>query len=180
MDTKNKTLKGKQIDRFVSKALSQKSPKTKLQKEIDKAFKRRNSVPLSKRIGNFVNSMIPKKKSKLNYAFIPKLFGAGILGIVMYDLWTNFGFWLSFSKLYPSYLPPTFDGLVMAYTWGIPVMIWHILSGAIAITVIAIPLLYFKEHEILKRELVLKPVEKYAIACSTAVLMVLSILSAIV
>lgn len=121
-----------------------------------------------------------KKKSKFNKRFIPKILGAGIVGIIIYDLWTNFGFWLSFSRLYPDYLTPTFSGLITAYSWGLPVMIWHILSGAIAITIIAIPLLYLKEHKILQTDFTLKPIEKYSISFATIILMTLSVISAII
>ncbi len=121
-----------------------------------------------------------KKKSKLNITFIPKILGAGIVGIIIYDLWTNFGFWLSFSRLYPDYLSPTFGGLIEAYTWGMPVMIWHILSGFIAIIIIAVPLVYLKEHKILQTDFKLKPIEKYVIASATLFLMGVSIISAII
>lgn len=121
-----------------------------------------------------------KKKSKLDKAFIPKIFGAGIVGILIYDFWTNFGFWLSFSRLYPDYLSPTFYGLIQAYIWGIPMMIWHILSGAITIVIIAVPLVLLKEHKIFQTDHTLKPIEKYSIACATVVLMILSIISAVI
>jgi len=121
-----------------------------------------------------------KKKSKLNITFIPKILGAGIVGIIIYDLWTNFGFWLSFSRLYPNYLSPTFGGLIETYTWGLPVMIWHILSGFIAIIIIAVPLVYLKEHKILQTDFKLKPIEKYVIASATLFLMGVSIISAII
>jgi hypothetical protein len=119
-----------------------------------------------------------KRKSKLNYAFVPKILGAGIVGIIIYDLWTNFGFWLTYSKL--GWYPATLEGLATVYAGGIPFMIWHILSGAIAITVITIPVVYFKEHEIFNLEIVIKPVEKYVIASVTMVLMVLSIVLAVI
>ncbi|PNX50222.1 MAG: hypothetical protein BV456_07385 [Thermoplasmata archaeon M8B2D] len=121
-----------------------------------------------------------KKKSKLNLTFIPKILGAGILGIIIYDLWTNFGFWLSFSRAFPEYIPPTLGGLATAYSGGIPMMIWHILSGGIVIVIVAAPLLYLKEHKILKTEFVLKPLEKYSIAGATATLMALSVISALI
>ena len=119
-----------------------------------------------------------KNKSKLNFAFIPKLLGAGILGVVIYDLWTNFGFWLSYSKM--GWYPQTLEGLATVYSGGVPFMIWHIISTAICLTVVAVPVIYFKEHELIKREIVLKPVEKYIIASSTIVLIALSIVSAII
>ena len=116
-----------------------------------------------------------KKKSKINYTFIPKLFGVGILGIVIYDLWTNFGFWLTYSRL--GWYPMNIEGLATVYSGGIPMMIWHILSAGIALTVIAIPLIYFKEHEILKREIVIKPMENYILASATIILVTLIIIS---
>jgi hypothetical protein len=121
-----------------------------------------------------------KKKSKLNITFIPKILGAGIIGIIIYDLWTNLGFWISFSRAFPEYLPPTLGGLFTAYAGGIPMMIWHVLSGGIAIAIVVTPLVYLKERKILKNEFVLKPFEKYSIAGATAVLMTLSIISALI
>lgn len=121
-----------------------------------------------------------KKKSKVNMMFVPKLLGAGILGIILYDLWTNFGFWLSFSRAFPEYLPPTLGGLATAYAQGIPMMIWHTLSGAIAITIAIVPIMYLKEHKILKTDFTMKPFEKYSIAGVTAVLAILSIISALI
>jgi hypothetical protein len=59
-------------------------------------------------------------------------------------------------------------------------MIWHILSGGIVIVIVATPLLYLKEHKILKTEFVLKPLEKYSIAGATATLMLLSVISALI
>ena len=116
-----------------------------------------------------------KKKSKINYTFIPKLFGVGILGIVIYDLWTNFGFWLTYSRL--GWYPMNIEGLAIVYSGGIPFMIWHMLSAGIALTLIAIPLIYFKEHKILKHEIILKPVEKYILASATIFLIFISIIS---
>jgi len=118
-----------------------------------------------------------KKKSKLNMMFIPKIFGAGILGIIIYDLWTNFGFWLTYSKL--GWYPATFEGLVTVYSGGLPFMLWHIISASIAIAVIAVPVVYLKEHKIISSEIILKPFEKYTIAGATLALIVLSIISAI-
>ena len=109
--------------------------------------------------------------------FIPKLLGAGILGIVIYDLWTNFGFWLSYSRI--GFYPMTFEGLLTVVIGGLPFMLWHLLSATITITIITIPIIYFREHEILKRELILKPVESYVIAGITVVLIAASIVTAI-
>ena len=119
-----------------------------------------------------------RKKSKLNYTFIPKLLGAGILGVIIYDLWTNFGFWLSYSRM--GWYPTTVEGLITVYEGGLPFMLWHILSAGVALTLIAIPLVYFKEHKLLRAEMRIRPLEKYAIAGSTLVLITLSIVSALI
>jgi len=118
-----------------------------------------------------------KRKSEFNRMFIPKILGAGILGILFYDIWTNFGFWLAYSKL--GFYPQNLNGLATVYIGGIPAMVWHLLSTALTITLVAIPLVYLKEHKILKKNLVLKPVEKYVIASATVILMTASILTAL-
>jgi len=119
-----------------------------------------------------------RKKSELNYAFIPKLLGVGILGVVIYDLWTNFGFWLSYSRM--GWYPTTLEGLGTVYVGGLPFMLWHILSAGIALTVVVIPVVYFKEHKLIRGEMMLRPLEKYAIAGSTLILIILSIISALI
>jgi hypothetical protein len=119
-----------------------------------------------------------KKKSKLNIFFIPKILGTGIHGVIIYDLWTNFGFWLSYSRL--GWYPISLEGLATVYIGGIPFMIWHILSTAIAIIVIVIPLVYLTESKLNKAEPMLKPIEKYVIASATLFLMGVSIISAII
>lgn len=118
-----------------------------------------------------------KRKSKLNFSFFPKLMGIGVLGVIIYDLWTNFGFWLTYSKL--GWYPATIQGLATVYSGGIPFMIWHLLSTTIAISVVAVPIIYFKEHKILTSDRVLKPMEQYVIAGTTVILVILSIVSAI-
>jgi hypothetical protein len=119
-----------------------------------------------------------RKKSKLNIAFIPKILGVGILGVIIYDLWTNFGFWLTYSKM--GWYPQTLGGLGTVYAGGLPFMLWHIISTAIALTVVAIPLVYLKEHKIFKTDFTLKPFEKYSIAGATIILIIISIISALI
>lgn len=118
-----------------------------------------------------------KQKTQLNKTFIPRILGAGILGIFLYDIWTNFGFWLGFSKL--GFYPQTIEGLMTVYYGGLPTMLWHLLSTSIAITITATVFIYLKEHEFLKKDFTPKPMERYAIIGVTALLMFISILSAI-
>jgi len=119
---------------------------------------------------------LTKRKSEINKMFIPKILGASALGIVFYDLWSNFGFWLAYSKL--GFYPQNVDGLAMVYIGGIPSMIWHLLSTTLAIAFVAMPIFYLKEHGLISKTLVLKPVEKYVIASATVILMTASILTA--
>lgn len=120
-------------------------------------------------IGSFA-----KRKEGIKITFIPKLLGAGALGVIFYDLWTNFGFWLGFSKL--GFYPQTLGGLATVYVGGIPSMIWHLISVTVALTIVAVPLIYLREHELLKKTIALKPMEKYIIASATLILMSASIL----
>jgi hypothetical protein len=123
-------------------------------------------------------SLYISKKSKLNIFFIPKILGVGILGIIIYDLWTNFGFWLSYSRL--GWYPITLEGLATVYIGGLPFMIWHILSTSIVITVILIPIIYLTKNKLIKSEPKLNPIEKYVITSTTLFLMIVSIISAII
>jgi len=67
-------------------------------------------------------------------AFTPLLMGTtwGVLG---YDIWTNFGWWLG------PYYPNTMHGLVMCFTMAAPFMLWHMLS-----TLAAVPVIYTVLH----------------------------------
>jgi hypothetical protein len=119
-----------------------------------------------------------KKRFQLNSNFLPKILGSGILGVLIYDLWTNFGFWLGFSKL--GYYPPTFIGLTSVYISGLPFMLWHILSLSILLTIIITPLLLYKKRLLLSKNIVTKPYENIYILSATIILVSLSILSAII
>jgi len=69
------------------------------------------------------------------------IFGTGIAGVLLYDLWTNFGCWLL-------WYPHTIKGLILCYTLAIPFTLWHLLSMSLAITFVILPVVYIKEHEI--------------------------------
>jgi len=70
---------------------------------------------------------------------------AGIGGVLLYDLWTNFGCWLG-------WYPHTLNGLTACYAAAVPFTLWHLLSTTAALTAIIIPLAYLKDHKILKTE----------------------------
>ena len=69
--------------------------------------------------------------------------GVGIGFVLIYDVWTNIGWWY---LLYPH----TANSLVLVFTAGIPFMINHILSGIITFTVIALPIVSYsaRKHKI--------------------------------
>ena len=68
-------------------------------------------------------------------------FGFGLLSVIAYDVWTNFGSWLG-------WYPHTLDGFILCYTVAIPFMLWHILSTIIALPLASLPFEYAKEHKL--------------------------------
>ncbi len=110
-----------------------------------------------------------KSKYNLSIRKIPITIGAGIAGILVYDIWTNFGCFLG-------WYPKTTTGLAACYTAAIPFTVWHLVSTTIALTLVLIPVtLLSKNYEIAPKSM-RKPV---AIAVP-AILITLAILSLIV
>ncbi len=62
--------------------------------------------------------------------------GLGIGFVLLYDVWTNFGWWY---LIYPH----TTETFATVYIAGIPFMIYHLLSGIITFTIIGVPLITF-------------------------------------
>jgi hypothetical protein len=119
-----------------------------------------------------------KKKININMSFIPKILGVGIFGVLIYDLWTNFGFWLGFSKL--GFYPQTIEGLFTVFISGIPFMIWHILSFSIVLAIFTIPLVLYKEKIIFLSLPFEKRKDSIYIISVTLFLIAVSIISAII
>lgn len=116
-----------------------------------------------------------KTKNGLTIERIPRILGVGVLGILLYDIWTNFGVWLQgFGYAH------TFQGLVLCYIYALPFMFWHLLSTTLAITVVIIPIVYLKERQISLPEFSIHPFEKKTTIAIPAVLMVLAIISVLV
>ena len=116
---------------------------------------------------------ILKSKNCLTMKKIPTILGASIGGILLYDLWTNFGCWLG-------WYPKTLSGLGLCYTSALPFTLWHLLSTTLALTIVIIPIIYLKEHKKLQINIQTKPIEKPALIAVPAILMILAILSIIV
>ena len=64
------------------------------------------------------------------------LTGSGIVGVLVFDAWTNFGVWLG-----PFYAHNA-AGLVLCYTMALPFTIGHLVSTAMILPVMALPFLY--------------------------------------
>jgi hypothetical protein len=62
--------------------------------------------------------------------------GMGIGFILLYDLWTNMGWW------YLMY-PHDASSLVLVYTAGIPFMMYHLLSGIVTFCAIGAPVIFY-------------------------------------
>jgi hypothetical protein len=87
-----------------------------------------------------ISIMGKKKLSKTMGGFKLKNIGIasclGIVFVLIYDVWTNIGWWY---LIYPHNI----KSLSMVFAAGVPFMIYHMISGAITFTVIALPVLSF-------------------------------------
>ena len=110
---------------------------------------------------------ILQSKTKLSLKKTPLILGVGVGGVLLYDLWTNFGCWLG-------WYPHNLSGLTLCYTVAIPFMLWHILSTTMMLSATIIPILYLKEHGILKIEHTIKPLEKTLTAVLSAALIMIT------
>lgn len=110
-----------------------------------------------------------KSKQMLSLKKFPTILGVGIGGVLLYDLWTNFGWWLG-------WYPHTFNGLITCYTFAVPFILWHLLSTSIMITTIVLFIIYIKEHSIIKTNFEIKSSEKYITIIATLFFMILSII----
>ena len=116
-----------------------------------------------------------KKKQCLSLKKIPTLLGTSILGILFYDLWTNFGTWLGgFGYTY------TWEGLALCYTRALPFMFWHLLSTTGVLILVLIPIVYLMEHKLVLPDFTIRPFEKHLPFIAPAVLMILALITAIV
>ena len=115
-----------------------------------------------------------KAKNILKIKYVPRVLGFGLGGILVYDLWTNFGTWLG------GWYTHTWEGLALCYINALPFMFWHLLSTMLAITLIITPIIYLKEHNITVPDFEINTLEKKISIAAPIVLMVLAIISIIV
>jgi len=115
-----------------------------------------------------------KTKKSLTVKGIPRILGMGIIGILLYDIWTNFGTWLG------GWYTHTWEGLALCYTNAIPFILWHLLSTTITMMIVIIPIIYLKEHKVTIPDFQVKTLEKRITIAAPAILMILAIISLIV
>jgi len=85
-------------------------------------------------------SMLIRKQShnRLKYLTLPSMgaiIGTGVVFVLIYDLWTNIGWW------YLMY-PHSIEYLMSVLIAGVPFMVYHVLSALFTFTLIAIPIGY--------------------------------------
>jgi len=116
-----------------------------------------------------------KTKNNLKMTYIPRIFGIGIVGILIYDIWTNFGTFLGGWGYTLSW-----EGLILCYTNALPFMFWHLLSTTIAMAVVIVPIIYLKEQKITLPEFKIDPLERKITLAAPAILMVFALISLLV
>lgn len=114
-----------------------------------------------------------KKKNMFRLKKIPTIIGTSILAVLVYDLWTNFGCWLG-------WYPHTVSGLSMCFTLALPFTLWHVLSTTVAVTLVVIPVLYLKEHKIVKTDFKVLPFENKTTIIAVSALMIFSVLAVLI
>ena len=94
--------------------------------------------------------------------------GLGIGFVLIYDVWTNIGWWY---LIYPH----TANSLAAVFTAGIPFMIYHLISGAFTFIAIALPIVSYvsMKHKI-EMPLKIKNIHKIPVTILALCLVVLS------
>jgi len=118
-------------------------------------------------------SMLIRKQShnRLKYLTLPSMgaiIGTGVVFVLIYDLWTNIGWWyLGF--------PHTIEHLTAVMIAGIPFMVYHVLSALVTFTLIAIPIGYLlKNKTILPQPLETKIWHRLPLITITILLVIIS------
>lgn len=80
-----------------------------------------------------------KNKRKASLKFVATLFGIGLGATLAYDIWTAFGWWYLMH-------PHTLGSLGLVYLLQIPFTLRHLVSTAIFVPLVSIPVLYLYEY----------------------------------
>jgi hypothetical protein len=120
-------------------------------------------------------SIFTKKKTSsrlrsLGLKSITLSLGVGIGFTLLYDTWTNIGWWF---LMYPH----TLESLLAVFVAGIPFMIYHLLSATVTFTLIGLPLIVFsRKKQILEKTDYIPIIQKISLLSLTISLIVISIM----
>ena len=87
-------------------------------------------------LGVFVRDKAKPWVKSINIRSISCVTGIGVILVVFYDIWTNFGWWY---LLYPH----TAKALFTVYALGLPFMLYHLISGITTFIFIGLPIISF-------------------------------------
>jgi len=95
--------------------------------------------------------------------------GLGVGFVLIYDVWTNLGWWY---LIYPHNL----SSLAVVFTTGLPFMIYHMLSGLVTFVAVALPLVaYISKKSDTELPLKIKNIHKIPVIAITILLIILSL-----
>jgi hypothetical protein len=94
--------------------------------------------------------------------------GLGIGFVLLYDIWTNMGWWY---LLYPHDVP----SLLMVYSAGLPFMAYHLISGVATFCAIGLPVILYASKK--KEDMHVQPFKLKTIHKLPAVLLVLGLIT---
>jgi len=114
----------------------------------------------------FNRNKFEKSLGKLKIRNIGIAAGLGIGFVLIYDVWTNIGWWY---LIYPH----TANSLAAVFTAGIPFMVYHLISGAFTLIAIALPIIAYVSMDY-KIEMPLKNIHKIPVSILVLCLVTLS------
>jgi len=80
-----------------------------------------------------LGGLLLRKEKKDSFKYALKMTGLGLGASLLFYLWTNFGVWLTWPKLYPM----TWPGLLQCYLMGLPFFKYNLLGNLVIILVIS-------------------------------------------
>ena len=109
------------------------------------------------------------KNVNFNLKSIGMFTGLGVGLVLLYDIWTNIGWWYLF-------YPHTLATLATTFVMGLPFMIYHMLSAALTFGIVSIPILYYLNNKSIK-DLKYNNIkyENIYVSCITLILIILSV-----
>lgn len=119
-------------------------------------------------INLFSKEKLWKKLGQLRLKSVGLVAGLGAGFVLLYDIWTNLGWW------YLMY-PHNVNSLFLVYSAGVPFMIYHLISGIITFCTIGLPIFIYIANK--KEHLHLQPFKLNIIHKIPSILLVLSLIT---